>query len=203
VLAPYLARAYITSLRVTRVGPLPERGIIALWHEDLAVAMKAFAHQGIHVLLSTSRDGEIAARTAMALGYQVLRGSSSRQGASGVRQLVRAAQARMPHGPTLIGMALDGPRGPRRVVKPGTLWLAEALQIPVYPLGVGVKRGMRLQKSWDQARLPLPFIGRACAVLGRPCMDDSSSLIEGMSDAEHIAEQMIEQMADRLVGASS
>lgn len=152
--------------------------------------MKAFAHHGISVLLSTSRDGEIAAETAMALGYQVLRGSSSRQGASGLRNLLRSIQDVPASSPCLIGMALDGPRGPRRVAKPGTLWLADTLQLPVYPLGTAMRRGFCLRKSWDRARLPLPYFGKACVVLGRPCFDHAA-LMAGMQAAEHQAERML------------
>jgi lysophospholipid acyltransferase (LPLAT)-like uncharacterized protein len=152
--------------------------------------MQAFAHQGISVLLSASRDGEIAAKTASALGYKVLRGSSSRQGASGLRRLLRSIQAQPLSSPCLIGMALDGPRGPRRVAKPGTLWLADTLQIPIYPLGAAMRRGWHLRKSWDQARLPWPLLGKACVVLGRPCCNPDD-LLAGMQATELEAERML------------
>lgn len=161
-IASLLARAYVQSLRVRLNGDIPQRGVIVLWHADLAVAMKAFSGRGIHVLLSASSDGEIAARAAQSLGYRVQRGSSGRQGSQGLRRILRAAR----QSPGLIGMALDGPRGPRGMIKPGSLWLARELNLPLLPVGISVSGGWRLSKSWDQALLPWPWLGSARLNLG-------------------------------------
>ncbi len=180
-IASLLARAYVRSLRIEVVGDIPQRGIIVLWHADLAVAMKAFAGRGIHVLLSASSDGEIAARAAQSLGYRVQRGSSGRQGSQGLRRIVRAAR----QSPGLIGMALDGPRGPRGMIKPGSLWLARELNYPLLPIGIAVSGGWRLNRSWDQAYLPWPWLGRSRLVLG-PALSPTCSALE-LSQAKHAA----------------
>jgi lysophospholipid acyltransferase (LPLAT)-like uncharacterized protein len=186
--ASLAARAYLSTLNITVTGKIPESGIIVLWHADLAVAMRAFAGLGIHVLLSSSRDGEIAALTATALGYRVFRGSSSRGGAAGIRALLRSARlAKVP-----VGMALDGPRGPKGVIKPGALWLSRELGLPLWPVGVAV-RGRWQLSSWDRAILPWPYIGKAHLHLGPPCVcdDDSTRLAEAMHAAADAAGQSL------------
>jgi lysophospholipid acyltransferase (LPLAT)-like uncharacterized protein len=118
--------------------------------------MRAFAGRGIRVLVSKSRDGEWAARACLRMGYRVHRGSSAPGGDGkafgGLRALARAAAG----DPGLIGMALDGPRGPRREAKPGALWLARRLKIPVVPLAVEARSGFRLG-TWDRTLIPWPF----------------------------------------------
>ncbi|HEX2162467.1 MAG TPA: DUF374 domain-containing protein, partial [Thermoanaerobaculia bacterium] len=73
--------------------------VIAYWHDRLFLGSwlvsKRLIRRGYPVtaLVSPSRDGELAARTAMRLGARVVRGSSSRGGSSGVRALLREAAA--------------------------------------------------------------------------------------------------------------
>lgn len=145
--------------------------------------MRAFADRGIHVLVSKSRDGEWAARACADMGYRVHRGSSSGGGQGkafgGLRALARAAET----GPALIGMALDGPRGPRRIAKPGSLWLAERLGIPLVPVAIEARRAFRLG-SWDRTMIPWPF-SRVEIRLGPPIRPDSQAdLARAMAAAE-------------------
>ncbi len=89
--------------------------IVPFWHESMAFA--AWIHRGCggHTLTSYSFDGELAARIVRWFGMEAVRGSSSRGGGEGLRQLVRACELGVP----LVGFTLDGPRGPRRVAKTG------------------------------------------------------------------------------------
>jgi lysophospholipid acyltransferase (LPLAT)-like uncharacterized protein len=133
--------------------------------------MRAFSGRGIHVLVSKSRDGEWAARACARMGYRVHRGSSSARGEdkslAGLRALARAAGA----GQGLIGMALDGPRGPRRVAKPGSFWLARRFSLPVIPVAIRARRGFRLG-TWDGTFIPWPF-SRVEIRVGSPILPDS------------------------------
>jgi lysophospholipid acyltransferase (LPLAT)-like uncharacterized protein len=104
------------------------------------------------VLISKSADGEWAARACIRFGYRVHRGSSSKGSLGSLKSLARALET----GPTLVGMALDGPRGPRRQAKPGSLWLARTAGVPVLPAFVVPSRAFRLG-SWDRSLIPLPF----------------------------------------------
>ncbi len=56
----------------------------------------------------------------------------------------------------LAGMALDGPRGPRHAIQPGTQWLSQFSGIPVVPVYIRAPFAFRLN-SWDRSLIPLPF----------------------------------------------
>jgi len=51
----------------------------------------------------------------------------------------------------------DGPFGPYRIAKPGTLIVARASGLPVQPWAMRVRPEIRLSTRWDRQILPLPF----------------------------------------------
>lgn len=151
---------------------LPSRGVILLWHEHLPACIRAFSHRGIDVLISRSADGAWAAEACRRFGYRVHRGSSSRGALGGMKTLARGLEA----GSGLAGMALDGPRGPRRIAKPGSLWLARQAGVPVVPVAVHAPLSLRL-KSWDRCLLPLPF-SKVIVRVGAPFHPESVQALE-------------------------
>jgi lysophospholipid acyltransferase (LPLAT)-like uncharacterized protein len=150
-----LAVLWVRSLRPRFSGPpLPSSGILVLWHADMLPCLRAFAGRDIRVLISQSRDGEFGARAAEALGYRVVRGSSSRGGAAALRGI---AQDLRRHG-GWIALVADGPRGPRGVCKPGTVWLSQANGLPVVCVATRARLGFTLS-GWAGVRVPFPFAG--------------------------------------------
>ena len=124
--------------------------IHACWHEHLLPLTCLFAGQELATLASRDRDGEIVSRVLRRLGYDVARGSSTRGGSAGVRQLTRSfASGR---GVILTG---DGPRGPRRSLKEGTARIAALTESSVTVVGVAASSGLRLP-SWDRFLIPAP-----------------------------------------------
>jgi lysophospholipid acyltransferase (LPLAT)-like uncharacterized protein len=105
----------------------------------------------VTTMVSRSRDGEYVARLAEWLGFRTVRGSSSRGGARATRELVR----RIRNG-ELGGMLADGPQGPARVAKPGTLMIARDGGVPIVPVLWGADRCWTFN-SWDRYLLPKPF----------------------------------------------
>jgi lysophospholipid acyltransferase (LPLAT)-like uncharacterized protein len=53
-------------------------------------------------------------------------------------------------------MALDGPKGPALIAKPGAEWLANKAKIPLVKIEVKYSHAFRLN-SWDKTLIPLPF----------------------------------------------
>jgi lysophospholipid acyltransferase (LPLAT)-like uncharacterized protein len=152
-------------------GSLPARAVILLWHEHLPVCIRAFAGRGIDVLISRSGDGAWAADACARFGYRVHRGSSSRGSTGGLRDLARGMET----GSGLAGMALDGPRGPRREPKAGSVWLARRADAPVVPVRIEAPWAFRL-KSWDRCLVPLPF-AKVTVRLGKPFHPESPEQI--------------------------
>jgi lysophospholipid acyltransferase (LPLAT)-like uncharacterized protein len=146
-----LLKLLALSWRVQFEKPLPKGpAVIGLWHQDLPACLAAFRHRNIAVMVSKSRDGSRFARLCQSLGYDVFRGSSSR-GQSEVRHLLFALK-----NGRAAGMALDGPRGPALVAKPGAKWLAQKAEARLVCVDVKYSCAFRL-KSWDKTFIPLPF----------------------------------------------
>jgi lysophospholipid acyltransferase (LPLAT)-like uncharacterized protein len=82
----------------------------------------------------------------------VLRGSSSHGGAAALRGL---AQDLRQHG-GWVALVADGPRGPRRVCKPGAVWLAKSAELPVVCVAARARLGFTLG-GWAKVKVPLPF----------------------------------------------
>ena len=120
-----------------------------------------FRGTGCHTLISYSFDGELAARVVTLLGLRALRGSSKRGGRIALNQLELALQRGI-----TIGITLDGPRGPRRVSKPGVAVVASRTNVPIIPVALAAERSWRL-RSWDRLVIPKPFSRMHC-VFGEP-----------------------------------
>jgi len=144
------SKLLVLSWRIRFENSVPEPAVIGLWHQDLPACLAAFKYRNIAVLISRSPDGSRFTRLSESLGYDVFRGSSSR-GQSEVRHLLQALKDGRS-----AGMALDGPRGPALVAKPGAEWLAQKANVPLVNPRVKYSCAFRL-KSWDRTFIPLPF----------------------------------------------
>ncbi len=125
-----------------------ERTIYACWHEYLLCFALLGRGRGFASLASRHLDGEIISRAVAPLSFAMARGSSSRGGARGFRELLRAGAAGRS-----IYLTVDGPRGPRHVCQPGVVRLAARTGHSIVPLGMAAISGVRLP-SWDQFLLP-------------------------------------------------
>lgn len=136
---------------------LAERCVYLCWHEYLLLPVLLYGSQDVVALTSEHSDGRTLSRAMRNLGWEVVTGSSSRGGAAAVLKLLRADGRH-------ISITPDGPRGPRRTVAPGAVWLASRLQRPVVCVGYGFDRPWRA-RSWDRFAVPRPF-SRVRAVFG-------------------------------------
>jgi lysophospholipid acyltransferase (LPLAT)-like uncharacterized protein len=125
--------------------------LCAFWHNRLLGLLVPYRNQGVGVVISQSRDGELITRIVEGFGYVGLRGSSSRGGS----QALRALLAHLRSGRD-VAFTPDGPRGPRYRVQPGLAYLAAKTGWPVAPVGVAYSR-KAVFRSWDRFQLPLPF----------------------------------------------
>ncbi len=125
--------------------------IFALWHGQLLPLLWHHRGRRVAILISEHRDGEVIARIAHALGYETVRGSSSRGAERALLGLIRELK----DGVT-IAVTPDGPRGPARQFAPGALIASQRSGAPILPLAAGCRRAWRLG-SWDRFMIPKPF----------------------------------------------
>jgi lysophospholipid acyltransferase (LPLAT)-like uncharacterized protein len=125
--------------------------LFLLWHEVLLPLLWHHRDQGVAIVVSEAADGRYLASYAERLGYRCLFGSTTR---GGVRALVGAAKALESGIP--VAFTPDGPRGPRREMKPGILAAAERAGAAILPIHAVANRAWRLA-SWDRFVIPKPF----------------------------------------------
>ena len=140
-----------------------ERCIFAFWHARLLPLAFTHRRRSVAVLVSRHRDGELIARILARLGYEGARGSSTRGGEEGIRDMLRHAEEGR-----LLAITPDGPRGPAEQVKPGLVYLASRTGFPVLPLAAAASSAWTFD-SWDRFRVPKPF-SRLALVYGPPIL---------------------------------
>ncbi len=165
------------------------------WHETLVLPAYTNAHDRVAVLISNHRDGELVAQVVRMLRGISIRGSSTRGGAGAVRAMMRQGKA------AHLAITPDGPRGPRRVLQSGAIFVASRAGMPIVPVGIAFEDCWRL-RSWDRFAIPRP--GRvAQGVVGRPIFVPASAdreeleayrvkAQEAMDEVQGRAERMVE-----------
>jgi lysophospholipid acyltransferase (LPLAT)-like uncharacterized protein len=131
------------------IYPSDQPRIYVFWHEFILVPLYLRGHCDLTMLLSKHRDADILAAMAAHLGFECVRGSTYHGATAALRELTR--QGRNRH----LTITPDGPRGPRRQLAPGPIYLASRLQLPIVALGFGIHRPWRAN-SWDRFAVPRP-----------------------------------------------
>ena len=165
--------------------PVAENYIGALWHNRLLifpiVLRRFFPQRHGAALISASRDGDLLADGVKRFGYDVIRGSSSRLGASAILQLTQVlASARD------VVITPDGPRGPAYELGPGIIFLAQRSGAAVLPMNLEYSRCWRLG-SWDRFIVPRPF-SKVRVLINEPHRVRSTTTLEEF-ESERLALQ--------------
>src|SRR5204862_3717062 len=144
--------------------PVKENYIAALWHNRLLLisyVLKKFLPQRPGAgLISMSRDGDLVADVTRRFGFDVVRGSSSRMGASALRELEKVLAT----GHDVL-ITPDGPRGPAYELGPGIVFLAQKTGAAIVPINMEFSSCWRVN-SWDGLLLPHPF-AKVRVIFGR------------------------------------
>ncbi|TWT86912.1 hypothetical protein Mal64_37420 [Pseudobythopirellula maris] len=134
--------------------------LFVFWHENILLPLYLRPNCGVTMLLSRHRDADVLEVIARRSGFGFVRGSTGRGGVAALKTL--AAEGRHRH----LAITPDGPRGPRRQLAPGPIYLASKLGVPIVALGFGCKQPWRLS-SWDRFVIPRPF-STARVVMSEP-----------------------------------
>jgi hypothetical protein len=129
----------------------PAKGIFCFWHRCTLPCGWYFRKFRCSILISQSFDGELIARTLSLLGYNSVRGSSSRGGIVGLLGLQELLEDRL-----AVAFTADGPRGPIYQTKTGPVKLAQLMGESIGSFYLLPERAWVL-KSWDRFLIPKPF----------------------------------------------
>jgi len=167
-----------------------QNAILAFWHGRIFMATYYFRRRGIVVMISQNRDGEYISNVIRYFGYGVVRGSSSRRSIGATVEMLREIRQGKD-----IGFAMDGPRGPRYVAKPGAVYIARKSGNPVVPFNISVEKKW-VMKSWDHFQVPFPF-SRAVVLIGQPIYVATDADDAEIKAAEEQIQHELEELRDR------
>ena len=152
--------------------------VYLVWHEVLLPLLWHHRGQGVAIVVSEAREGQYLADFAMSLGYRTVRGSSTRGAARALLGAVRELEEGH-----AVAFTPDGPRGPRRELKPGVVAAAQRAGAVIIPVHARASRAWRLN-SWDRFMIPKPA-ARVTVTYGRPfeVAEGETGLAAGLEDA--------------------
>ena len=127
--------------------------IFALWHAHQCGIYSIVDRKKTSVMISRSRDGDMIAYAVERLDFKTVRGSKTRGGAAATLELIE----NLKHGENGAIM-IDGPKGPRYVVKKGIVEISKITGVPIVPMAFYCgKKGWIEFNTWDKFRYPIPF----------------------------------------------
>jgi lysophospholipid acyltransferase (LPLAT)-like uncharacterized protein len=153
------------GLRAARARRHPV--IFTLWHGQLLPLLYQHRNEGVAILISEHRDGELIAQLAHRLGFGSVRGSTTRGAGRALLGLVRAVESGRD-----IAVTPDGPKGPPRSFAAGALVVAQRTGALIVPTTAHARSAWRL-RSWDSFLIPRPF-ARVVVSYGEPTPVESA-----------------------------
>ena len=133
--------------------------IYIFWHEYILFPLYLRGNCNLTMLLSQHHDADILTRTAYHMGFEFVRGSSYRGGMTSLRELVRRSRTMN------LTITPDGPRGPRRVLAPGAVFLASKLGLADCGDGLRLRSSLAVENLGSArhtpARQPRPSGGQS------------------------------------------
>lgn len=170
---------------VLRLRDSGTAAVFTVWHAFLLPPLWHRRGEGITLLVSDHGDAEYLARAAIRLGYEVVRGSSTRGAIKGTKGILRALGAGGD-----VAVTPDGPTGPARVAKPGAIAVAARAGAAIVPIGAGASSWWQIG-SWDRFSIPRPF-SRVRLVYGRPLQFERPSEIPGEEESRELERRLDE-----------
>lgn len=170
--------------------------ILLFWHEKIILTaccqkkiQQILGNRTIYSLISGHKDGQILSFALKLFGLQAVPGSSS---SGGSRALI--ALKNVLNNGFHTAITPDGPRGPRRQIKPGAVKLAQLSGSLIVPIGTSVNRQWKFS-SWDKMSLLKPF-ARVSIAFGEPLVVPRRISTEEFNHLVKQAEQRLIQVTE-------
>lgn len=128
--------------------------LICIWHCNLVYFSQFFKKYKypIWAISSTHKDSQILARVLKSWGIKLIKGSSTR----GWFNVIKKMSALFINKSSSIIVTVDGPKGPAKIAKKGSVKIANKYNVPVLAASATSSAYWSLP-SWDQTKIPKPF----------------------------------------------
>jgi lysophospholipid acyltransferase (LPLAT)-like uncharacterized protein len=161
----------------------------AFWHDRLLMMPLGYQGKKLSFLVSPHRDGLIVGRALKRFGFNPIFGSSSRGGASAIKEMVKAIQ-----NGSDMGIVPDGPRGPRHRLQLGVIELARRTGNPILPLAFNASK-KKIFKTWDRFLLPYPF-SKGVFIWGEPIYVDRNGDRDYLEEMRLLVERRLNELTE-------
>ncbi len=168
--------------------------IYIFWHRHIFYNIFKFKGTNARPLISFSTDGEIVSRIAEEFGMNPIRGSSSHGGARAFIKMINAIKKENSE----IMITADGPKGPPREIKDGTIHIAKKTGAAIVPVSWYASRVKIFHKSWDKFILPIPF-GKINFSFGDPVYIPVGVLKSEYSEYKNILKIKLDELEDEII----
>ena len=136
--------------------------MLCVWHGRLLFPSWYIRHHtALHIISSRHADSEILAHILRHWGYGLIRGSTKKGGMRVIREMTEIFK-----NGGIIAVTNDGPKGPSRIAKSGSIGLAIKNNVKIITVTGSATKYWRM-KSWDRFMLPKPF-GKIQIVVSTP-----------------------------------
>jgi lysophospholipid acyltransferase (LPLAT)-like uncharacterized protein len=168
---------------------LSEQVIFAFWHGRLLPLTYTHRGRAIQVLVSEHSDGELMGQTIRKLGFGHIRGSSTRGGARAIFKLVKKIEQGFD-----LGITVDGPRGPKFVVKAGPVEIAKLSGAPIVPLTTS-SAWPWVFNSWDAFEVPKP-LSKVTVRYGEPVVVPPDADPQTIEECRRLVEERLRSITE-------
>ena len=169
--------------------------MLCVWHGRLLFPSWYIRHHTtLHIISSKHADSEILAHILRKWGYGLIRGSTNKGGMNVIKEMTKIFRKG-----GMIAVTNDGPKGPARIAKSGSIGLAIKNNVKIISVTGSATKYWQV-KSWDRFMLPKPF-GKIQIVVSAP-MDIPEQLSTSEEEVRFLSEfiNYYQNKADRLTG---
>lgn len=147
--------------------------IFSVWHGHLLSIVYNLRNLKINALAGTHKDADLISQVATRWGWNMIRGSSKKNGAIAYKTMLRL-MSRSTN--TMLFITPDGPSGPPRIPKNGIIGLAQSCKVGIVPIKVQYTKSWGF-KNWDTFYVAKPF-GSVSINYGEPIYFEKSQNIK-------------------------
>ena len=169
--------------------------MLCVWHGRLLFPSWYIRHHTtLHIISSRHADSELLAQILRHWGYGLIRGSTNKGGVRVIREMTEIFNRG-----GIIAVTNDGPKGPARIAKSGSIGLAIKNNVKIITVTGSATKFWQM-KSWDRFMLPKPF-GKIQIIVSSP-MDITEKPSESEVEVQILSEFMnrYQDEADQLTG---
>ena len=163
---------------------------IAFWHGRLLMMPLVYKGKRASFLVSPHRDGQLVGKALSRFGFHPIEGSTFRRSFKAFREMMKAHDEGSD-----IGIAPDGPRGPRYRVQSGVIELARRSGRSILPVSFSASR-RKVLGTWDHFLLPYPF-SRGVFIWGEPIAVDAKADKVYLEEKRALLERRLNELTEK------